>query len=154
MFDKVFKLLRVMSIPWCDGEPMDHTGVDVDADMEFDTVPSSTVSFDSDVVPGAAVVGAKSTAINSNVHLFASEEPGDPVHHLADVGDGESFHPSLDHAMPREYRTVLFEGFAVFDMCFNTIVGLIESYFKETSYCNGFWVVSFSSSFVGFPGWW
>jgi len=49
---------------------------------------------------------------------------------------------------------VLFEGFAVFVMCFNTVVGLIESYFKNTNYCDGLWVVSFSSFFVGFPWWW
>ena len=143
-----------MSIPRCCGEPVDHTGINVDADVEFDTIFSATVSFDPDVVPCATVMCAESSAVNSNVHLFASEEPGDLVHHLVDVGDGESIHPSLDHAMPREYRAVLFEGFAVFDMCFNTIVGLIESYFKEASYCNGFWVMSFSSSVVGFPWWW
>jgi len=122
--------------------------------MEFDTVPSSTVSFDSDVVPGAAVMGTESGAVHCDVHLFSSEKPDDSVHHLADVGDGESFHASLDHAMPREACAVLFECLAVFHMCFNTVVGLVESYFEDTSYSNGLWVVSFSSFFVGFPGWW
>jgi len=102
MFDQMFKLLGIMSIPWCGGEPVDHTGIDIDADVEFDAVFAFSMPFDSDVVPGAAVVGTESGAVNSDVHFFPSEKPGDPVHHLADVGDGESFHPSLDHAMPRE----------------------------------------------------
>jgi len=131
-----------------------HTSVDIDADVEFDTVFSVTVSFDSDVIPGAAVMSAESGAVNSYVHLFSSEKSGYSVHHLAYVSDGESFHASLDHAMPREYRVVLFEGFAVFDMCFNTVVGLIESDFKKTDYCDGLWVMSFSSFSVGFPWRW
>ena len=133
---------------------MDHTGVDVDADVEFDAVFSSSLSFDPDVVPCAAIVGAESRTVNSDVHLFPSEEPGDPVHHFADIGDGESFHPSLDHAMSWETCAVLFECLAIFHMRFNTVVGLVESYFKETAYCDGLWVVSFSSVLVGFPGWW
>jgi len=143
-----------MSIPWCDGEPMDHTGVDIDTDVEFDTVFAFSMSLDSDVVPGAAVVGTESSAVNSNVHFFPSEKPGDPVHHLSYVGDGESFHPSLDHAMSWETCAVLFECLAVFYMCFNTVVGLVESYFKETSYSDGLRVVSFPSLFIGFPRWW
>ena len=150
----MFKLLGIVSIPWCSGEPVDHASVNVDADVEFDTVFSSALSFDSDVVPGAAVVGGKSATVNSDVHLFSAKEPGHPVHHLAYVGDGESFHTSLDHAMPWENRAVLSEGLAVFDVCFNTIVGLIESYLEETSYCYGLGIMSFSSFLVGFPWWW
>jgi hypothetical protein len=60
-----------------------------------------------DVIPGAAVMCAESGAVNSNVHLFVLEEPGDPVHHLAYVGDGELFHTSLDHAMPGKIRVLL-----------------------------------------------
>jgi len=152
MFDQMFKLLGIMSIPWCDGEPMDHTGVDVDTDVEFDIVLAFSMSFDSDVVPGAAVMSAESGAVDSDVHLFPSEKPCDPVHHLPDVGDGKSFHPSLDHAMSWETCAVLFECLAVLHMCFDTVVGLVESYFKETSYGNGPWVVSFPSFFIGFPG--
>jgi len=73
-----------MSIPWCDGESMNHTGVDIDSDVEFDTVFVFSMSFDSDVVPGAAVMGTESGSVNSNVHFFPSEKPGDPVHHLPD----------------------------------------------------------------------
>ena len=112
------------------------------------------MSFDPDVIPGAAVMSAESTTVNSDIHLFPSEKPGDTIHHFAYVGDGEFFHPSLNHAMPGEYRVVLFEGFTVFDVCFNTVVGLIESYFEKTNYCDGLWVMSFSSFFVGFPGRW
>jgi hypothetical protein len=154
MFDQLFKLLGIMPIPLGSGEPVDHTSVNIDADVEFDAVFSATVSFDPDVVPGAAVMSAESGAVDSDVHLFPSEKPGDHVNHLAYVDDRETFHPSLDHAMPWEHGVVLFEGFAVFDVCFNTIVGLIESYFEETSYCDGLWVMSFSSFFVGFPRWW
>ena len=154
VFDQVFELFGIVSIPWCGSEPVDHASVDIDTDVEFDTVLAFSMSLDPDVIPGAAVVGTESGAVNSNVHLFPSEKTGDPVHHLADVGDGEFFHAALDHTMPRETCAVLFECLAVFHMCFNTVVGLVESYFKETAYCDGLWVVSFSSVLVGFPGWW
>src|SRR4030043_989029 len=154
MFDQLFKLLGIMPIPLGSGEPVDHTSVNIDADVEFDAVFSATVSFDPNVVPGAAVMSTESGAVNSNVHTFASKKSSDTVHHLADIGDREFFHPALYHAMPREYGVMLFEGFAVFVMCFNTIVGLIESYFEETSYCDGLWVMSFSSFFVRFLWCW
>jgi len=143
-----------MAIPLRYGEPMDHASVNIDADVKFDTVFSTTVSFDPDVIPCAAIMSAESCAVDSDVHLFPPEKPGDPVNHLAYVDDIESFHPSLDHAMPWEHGVMLFEGFAVFDVCFNTIVGLIESYFEETSYCDNLLVMPFSSFFVGFPWWW
>jgi len=122
--------------------------------VEFDAVFTFSLSFNPDVVPSAAVVGTKPGAVNSNVHLFSSEKPGDSVHHFTDIGDGESFHASLDHAMPREIWAVLSDGLAVFDVCFDAIVGLVESYFEETSYGDGLRVVSFSSFIVGFPRWW
>ena len=99
MFAQMFELFGIMAIPWCDGEPLDHTGVDVDTDVKFDAVSAFSLSFNADVVPGAAVLGAESRAVHSDVHLFSSEKPGDPVHHFADVGDGKSFHPALDHAV-------------------------------------------------------
>jgi hypothetical protein len=154
VFDQVFKLLGIMSIPWCGGEPVDHPCVDIDADVEFDAVFAFPMPFDSDVVPGAAVVGAESSAVNSDVHFFSSEKPGDPVHHPSDVGDGESFHPALDYAMSWENWTVLSDGFAVFHVCFDTVVGLVESYFEDAAYSYDVWVVSFSPFLVGFPGWW
>jgi hypothetical protein len=154
MFDQVFKLLGIVSIPWCGRKPVNHTGFNVDADVKFDAVFSSALSFDPDVVPDAAVVGVESTAINSDVHLFSSEKPGDSVHHLAYVGDGEFFHTALDYAMPWENRAVLSEGLAVLDVRFYAVVGLIESYLQETSYCYGLGIMSFSSFLVGFPWWW
>jgi len=153
VFDQVLKLLGIVSIPWRGREPVDHTGVDIDTDVEFDAIPSSPMSFNADVIPGAAVVGAESSAVHRDVHVLPPEESGDSIHHLAYVGDGESFHPALNHAVPRRVKAVLFDGFAVFEVCFDTIVGLVESYFEETSYGDGMWVVSFSSFFVGFPGW-
>ena len=70
MFDQMFKLLGIMAIPWCDGEPMDYTSVDVDADVEFEAVFAFPMPFDPDVVPGAAVMGAEPGAVNSDVHFF------------------------------------------------------------------------------------
>ena len=154
MFDQMFKLLGIMAIPWCDGEPMDHTGVDVDTDVEFEAVFAFSQSFDPDVVPCAAVLGAESGGVHCDVHLFSSEKPGDSVHHFSDVGDGELFHSSLDHTMPRHIWTAFFDSLAIFEVRLDAIVGLVESYFEETSYGDGLWVVSFSSFFVGFPGWW
>lgn len=153
MFDQMFKLFGIVPIPWCGGKPVDHTSVNVNADVKFETISSATLSFDPDVVPGTTVVGAESTAVNSNCHLFPSEEPGDSVHHLPYVRDGEPFHSALNHAMPWENRVVLSEGLAVFNVCFDAVVGLVESNFKETSYCYGLWVVSFSSFAVRFPWW-
>lgn len=101
MFDQMFKLLGIMSIPWCDGELMDHTSVDIHTDVEFETVFAFSLSFDSDVVPSAAVMDAESSGVHCDVHLFPSKKPDDSIHHLPDVSDGESFHPSLDHTMPR-----------------------------------------------------
>jgi len=154
MLDEVFKLLGIMAIPWRDGEPLDHTGVDVDTDVKFDAISSFSLSFDSDVVPGAALMCAETSAVNSDVHLFSSEKPGDSVHHLSDVGDGEPFHPSLDDTVPRYLRVVLFYDLAVFHLCFDTVVGLVESYFEKTTCCDGLWIVSFPSFFVGFPWRW
>jgi len=116
MFYQVFKLLGIVPIPWRGSEPVDHSGVDVDADVEFDAVFSLALSFDPDVVPGAAVVRTESAAVNSNIHLFSSEESGHPVHHLAYIGDRKSFHTALDHAMPWGSRAVLSQGLAVFDV--------------------------------------
>ena len=143
-----------MAIPWCDGEPMDHTGVDVDTDVEFDAIPSTLMSFNADVVPGAAVLGAESSGVHCDVHLFSSEKSDDSVHHLSNVGDGKSLHPSLDHTMPRHIWTAFFDCLAIFEVCLDAIVGLVESYFEDTSYDDGLWVVSLSSFFVEFPGWW
>ena len=154
MFDQVFKLFGIVPIPRCGSEPVDHTSVDVDADVEFDTVLASIVSLDPNVVPSAAVVGAESRTVNSDVHLFPTKKPGHPVHHLAYVGDRESVHPALDHAMSWKNRASFSNGFTVLDMCFDTVVGLIESYFEKTSYCYGLWVMSFSPFFVGFPWRW
>lgn len=130
MFDQMSELFGIMAIPWCDGEPLDHTGVDVDTDVKFDAVSAFPLSFDADVVPGAAALGAESRAVHSDVHLFSSEKPGDLAHHFPDVGDGESFHSSLDDAMSRNLSVVLLYDLAVFHLCFDTVVGLVESYFE------------------------
>jgi len=88
MLDQLFKLLRIMSIPWCGGKPVYHTSVDIDTDMKFETIFSTAMSFDAYVVPFAAVMSTESGAIHCNVHLLSTEKPGCSVHHLPDVGDG------------------------------------------------------------------
>ena len=122
MFDQMFKLLGIMAIPWCDGEPMDHTRVDVDTDVEFEAVFAFSLSFDPDVVPDAAVLGAESGGVHCDVHLFSSEKSDDPVHHLPNVGDGELFHPSLDHTMSRHIWTAFFDSLAIFEVRLDAIV--------------------------------
>jgi len=118
-----------MPIPWCGGEPVDHTSVDIDTDVKFETFFSTPASFDSYIVPGAAVMCTESCAIHCDVHFFSAKEPSRSVHHLTYVGDGESFHSSLYHAMTWEIHAVLFECLTIFDVCFDTIVGFVESYF-------------------------
>jgi len=109
--------------------------------------------FDSDVVPGAAIVGTEAGAVNSDVHLFSSERPGDSIHHLTYVGDRESFYTLLDHAMPWKNRAMLSKGIAVFEVCFYGVVVLIESYIEKTTYCYGLRVMFFPFFLVRFPWW-
>lgn len=154
VFDQMFKLLGIVSIPRGGGEPVDHPCADIDADVELDAVLAFPMPFDPDVIPGAAVMSAKSAAVNCNRHLFPSEELGDPVHHPADVSDGKPVHPAVDHAMSWENRAAFSEGLAIFYVRFYPIVGLIESYLEETPYGYSLWVVSFPSLFVGFPWRW
>ena len=78
---------------------MHHPGVHIDADMQFDAVPSASLSCDTDVVPGAALMGAESGAVNRDGHLLFTEEPGDQVHRFPDVFDGEAGHASMDDAV-------------------------------------------------------
>jgi hypothetical protein len=154
VFDQVFKFLGIVPIPWSSGEPVDHPGINVDADVEFDAILSSTLSFDPDLVPGADVVGAEPTTVNSDVHLFSSEKSGDSVHHFSYIRDWELFHTSLYHAMSWENRTVLSKSLAVFEACFYAVVGLIESNLEETTYCYGLRVMCFPSFLIGVPWWW
>jgi len=141
-------------IPWSCNEPVYHTSVDIDTDVEFETVFSATMSFDPYVVPGAAVMCTKSGAVYCDVHLFSTNKPSRSVHHFTYVGDGEFFHSSLDHTVPRYLGVVLFYDIAVFHLCFNAIVCLVESCFEDASYCDIFWIMSFSSLLFGFPWWW
>ncbi len=101
VFYQMFKLLRIMAIPRGCSKPVDHPCVNIDADVKLDAIPSFPMPFDSDVVPDAAVTGAKSAAVNCNCHPFSSEEPYDSVHHLPDVFNGEFCHPSMNDTMTR-----------------------------------------------------
>lgn len=112
-------------IPWCGGEPVYHTGVDIDTDVEFEAIFSTPVSFDAYVVPGAAFMCTESCTFYCDVHLFSTNESSQSVHHLTYVGDRESFHSSLDYTMAREICEVLFECHAIFNVCFYAVIGLV-----------------------------
>lgn len=101
MLDQSVEFSCVSSFPWGDSETMDDTRVDIDADMEFDAVSSASSSFDSYLVPGASVMGAESTAVNSDVHSFPSEDAGYSVHDLTDVFDRKFVHISVYDTMAR-----------------------------------------------------
>jgi len=114
-----------MSVPSGDGERVHHPGMYIDADVQFDAVPSASLSCDADFVPGAALMRAESGAIDRDGHLPPVEEPDDEVHHSPDVVDGESRHPAMDDAVPGEHRAIGGEALAVFHVGFNAIVGFV-----------------------------
>ena len=143
-----------MSVPSGGGERMYHPGVHIDADVQFDAVPSASLSCDTDVVPGAALVGAESGAVNRDGHLLFTEEPGDQVHRFPDVFDGEAGHASMDDAVPGKHWARCSDAVAVFHVGFDAVVGLIQTYLQEASDCDGSGIVSFTSSFLRLPGWW
>ena len=66
-----------MSVPSGGGERVHYSGVHIDADMQFDTVASAPMSFDAEVVPGAALMCAESGAVDRDGHLPPAEEPDD-----------------------------------------------------------------------------
>jgi len=114
-----------MSVPSGDGERVYHSGMDIDADVQFDTVPSSSLSCDANFVPGAALMRAESGAIDRDGHLLSAEEPDDQVHHSPDVVNGESHHAAMDDAVPGEHRAIGGEALAVFHVGFDAIVSLV-----------------------------
>jgi len=154
VFDEACELPAIVSVPSGDGEPVHHPGVHVDADVQFDAVPSAPLSGDAEVVPGAALMGAVPGAVDRDGHLPPAEEPDDQVHHLPDVFDGEAGHASMDDAVPGSHRACCLEGLTVFHVGFDAVVGLVKSYFEEASDGDGLGVVSFSSFFLGLPWWW
>jgi hypothetical protein len=154
MLDQAVEFSCVSSFPWGNSETMDDTCVDIDADMEFYAVSSASSSFDSYLVPSASVMSTESTAVNGDVHSFPSEDAGYSVHDPTDVFDGEFVHISVYDAMTWQLRVVFSEGFAVVDVCFDAVVGEVESFFQDAADCDSLWFVSWSSFVVGFPGWW
>jgi len=99
VLDQVFKFSGIVSIPRCHSKPVYDAGIDIYADMEFYAVLPFVSSFDSDVVPGAAVASSKTCTVNSDIHTMSSEKTCYPVHHFSDIFDREFFHPSMDNAM-------------------------------------------------------
>ena len=154
MFDEAFELPAIMSVPSGGSERMHHPGMHIDADVQFDAVPSAPLSFDAEVVPGAALMGAEPGAVDRDGHFPSAKEPDDQVHHFPDVCDGEAGHAAMDDTMPGSHRACCLEGLAVFHVCLDAVVGLVKSYLEEASDGNCLGVVSFSSFFVGLPGWW
>ena len=153
VFDKACELSGVMPVPSGGGERVHHPGVHIDTDVQFDAVPSAPLSGDAEVVPGAALVGAEPGAVDRDGHFPSAEEPGDQIHCFPDVFDGEAGHAAMDDAVPGSHRACCLEGLAVFHVGLDAVIGLVKSYLEEASDGDGLWVVSFSSFFIGLPGW-
>ena len=128
VFDEACELPTVMPVPSGGGERVHHPGVHIDADMQFDTVASTPMSCDAEVVPGAALMGAEPGTIDRDGHLLPAEEPDDQVHRLLDVFDRESGHPSMDDAVPGEHQAIGGKTLAVFHVSFDAVIGLVQSY--------------------------
>ena len=114
-----------MSVPSGGGERVHYSSVHIDADMQFDTVAPTPMSFDTEVVPGAALMRAESSTIDRDSHLPPAEEPDDQVHHLPNVFDGESGHPAMDDTVPGEHRTTGGKTLTVFHVGFDAVVSLV-----------------------------
>ena len=125
VFDEACELPTVMSVPSGGGERVHYSGVHIDADVQFDAVAPTPMSFDAEVVPGAALMCAESGAIDCDGHIPPAEEPDDQVHDFPDVFDGESGHPAMDDAVSGEHRTTGGEALAVFHVGFDAVVGLV-----------------------------
>ena len=104
---------------------MYYSGVHIDADVQFDAVPSAPLSCDAEVVPGATLVGAEPGAVDRDGHLPPAEESGDQVHHLPDVFDGESGHTAMDDTVSGKHRATGGETLAVFHVGFDAVVSLV-----------------------------
>jgi hypothetical protein len=114
-----------MSVPSGGGERVYYSCVHIDADVQFDAVASASLSFDAEVVPGAALMCAEPGAVDRDGHFPSAEEPDDQVHDFPDVFDGESGHPAMDDAVSGEHRTTGGEALAVFHVGFDAVVGLV-----------------------------
>jgi len=86
-----------MSFRWCDGEPMDDTGVHIHADVEFDTVMFGVFPSDPYIIPDAAVPSTETSAVYSDVHSLTSQGTNCLIHDVSDVGNGEFVHPTMNH---------------------------------------------------------
>jgi hypothetical protein len=153
VFDKACELPAIMSVPSGGGEPVRHPGVHIDANVQFHAVPPAPLSCYAKVVPGAALVGTESGAVDRDSHLPSAKEPGDQVHRLPDVFDGEAGHASMDDAVPGKHRARRGDAVAVFHVSFNAIIGLVQTYLQEAADRDVSGVMSFSSSFLRLPRW-
>ncbi len=70
VFDEACELPTVMSVPSGGGERVHHSGVHIDADVQFDAVPPVSLSGDAKVVPGTALMGAEPGAVDRDGHLL------------------------------------------------------------------------------------
>ena len=104
---------------------MHYPSVHINGDVQFDAVASAPLSFDTEVVPGAALMCAEPGAVDRNSHLFPTEEPDDQVHDFPDVFDGESSHPTMDDTVPREHQATGGEALTIFHVGFDAVVGLV-----------------------------
>lgn len=114
-----------MSVPSGGGERVHYSGVHINTDVQFDAVASAPLSFDAEVVPGAALMCAEPGAVDCNSHLFSAEEPDDQAHDFPDVFDGESGHPAMDDAVSGEHRATGGEALTVFHVGFDAVIGFV-----------------------------
>jgi hypothetical protein len=123
---------------------MYDSSVYINANVEFDAILPFVFSFDTDVVPCATVAGTKTRAVNSYIHTMSSEKPGDLVRHLPDIFDGEFMHTLMNDTVTRYVIEKGFECFTFLKICFDAVIGLVESYFKDATSCYLLWIMSFS----------
>ena len=114
-----------MSVPSGGSERVHYSGVHINTDVQFDAVASAPLSFDAEVVPGAALMCAEPGAVDCNSHLFSAEEPDDEVHDFPDVFDGESGHPAMDDAVSGEHRATGGEALTVFHVGFDAVIRFV-----------------------------
>ena len=64
--------------------------------MHFNTVAPTPMTFDAEIVTGAALMGAEPGTIDCNGHRPPAEEPDNQINHLPDIFHTESDYPTMD----------------------------------------------------------
>jgi len=135
-------------------EPENDTRINIDNDMKFQAISSFPSFFNSDVIPEAVVMRAESAAVHGNIFVFSFEKTDDPVGDFSNVASSEFLHSSVKNTMTRYVVEIVFERFTFFQVGFNAVIGLVESYFEDATSGYFFWVMSVSSFFLWLPWRW